>query len=199
MIELHDIEQGTQAWHEAREGKYTGSNADKLLTSLGAHEYAKAIQQTFSGNFATKRGHTLEPEAIKLYERINNVKVDRPGYVTNSDFPDCLYSPDGLTDDMLLEVKCFDDPQHLKLIHAKSEHDIPLKIRAQVHFGMLITGRRKAHLLPYNPRFAKKFLPDGSANPDYSPKLAFKIITIKVNRNIQNNFKQILTAGKVKV
>lgn len=176
VITVHyDIEQGTQGWHDKREGKYTGSNAYKLLGSIGALEYAKAVQTGFSGNFWTKRGHLLEDEAVELYEQIYGVKVERPGFVTNSLYPSCLYSPDGLPPIVLLEVKCFDLPQHMELIKG----NINLKILAQCHYGMLITGRRITHLLAYNPKAERV-------------EDKFKVIVIRYDPEIANNFKKIL-------
>lgn len=173
-IIFHQTAQGSNAWHEARQGKFTGSNAHKLLGSFGASEYAKAIQSTFKGNFHTKRGHILEEEAIELYEKIKHQHVDRPGFVTNTDFPNCLYSPDGLTDSLVIEVKCFGEAPHMKLFNG----DIDIKILAQIHFGMMICGKKAAQLIIYNP--------------ELDAKLAFKIIDISFNRKINNNFKRIL-------
>lgn len=181
MITIHDVEQGSDEWHELREGKYTGSNAYKLLGSFGANEYAKAIQTGFKGSFWTKRGHVLEEEAVELYEKIYKVQVARPGFVTNSKYPGCLYSPDGLPPIPLLEVKCFDIPQHLELVNAKTEDDIPFKIRAQIHYGLLICERPYAHLAAYNP--SQKLM----------VKQKFRVITIKRSPAIAANFKRILT------
>lgn len=176
MITIHDdIEQGTEAWHQWREGKYTGSNADKLLNSGADREYAKAKRSSFSGNFYTKRGHLLEPEAIELYEAITKRKVGRPGFVSNSDFSDCIYSPDGLCDDRTIEVKCFNETSHMKIYNGET----PLKVLAQCHFGMLICDKKFCDLVIYNPSL--------------DPKEAFKIITIKRDKNVDNNFKRILS------
>lgn len=181
MITEHQVIQGSSEWQEARKGKFTGSNAYKLLGSFGASEYAKAIIDSFKGNYHTRRGTTLEPEALEFYEAIKRVTVKHCGYVTNSDYPDCLYSPDGLTDDLVIEVKCFNKDNHTDI----SEGNIPLKVLAQVHFGMLITERKAAHLIIYNP--------------DLDAKDALKIILIKYNATIQDNFKRILNNTSVMV
>lgn len=178
MITTHDIEQGSPAWHEARAGKFTGSNADKLLSSFGAHEYAKAIEASFTGNFHTKRGHILEDEAIELYTTITKQDVKHCGFVTNSEYPDCLYSPDGLTDTHIIEVKCFAEKAHMAIFKG----DIPRKVLAQVHFGMLICERKAGRLVIYNP--------------DLQPQKAFKIIEIAYDQRIQDNFKRILQGAQ---
>lgn len=199
MIITHDVEQGSDKWLELREGKYTGSNADKLLSHFKQIKivngvvsgYALAEIAGWGGNFYTDRGHLLEEEAIELYEQIRHETVSRPGFVTNSNFPECGYSPDGLTVGAVIEVKAFEEAKHMKMFNG----DIPLKIRAQIYFGMLICGKKLAYLLIYNPMFAKKQLPDGRENLNYDPKKAFKIITVRANRNITRNLKLILKGG----
>lgn len=188
VITLHDIEQGSQEWLDARVDMYTGSNAHKLLTKLGAADlqYAKSQESSFGGNFWTERGHLLEEEAIELYEAIKGVKVQRTGFVTNSQFPGCLYSPDGLlmANGRLIEVKCFDELHHMELIRAKKALDVPLKILAQTHYGMTITALPDTDLIAYNPKME-------------NVKDKFKIIPIKRDRVITNNFKRILQPVKV--
>lgn len=179
MITFHDdIIQGTPEWEAARDGKFTGSNADKLLTSFGAGDHARSRTTDFTGNFHTKRGHLLEGEALELYHDITGEVVKTTGYVSNSDMPNCIYSPDGYTDNHLLEVKCFAEGQHLKLYKAHSTRELSLKILAQIHFGMMITGKRKARLIVYNPTL--------------DAKRAFKFIDIDYDPRIEKRFKQIL-------
>ena len=184
IITEHDVEQGTDRWLAIRADRYTGTDADKLLR-FGRIPYILISKgaNAFGGNYWTKRGHLLEEKAISLYERIKGVVVRRPGFITNSLYEMAGYSPDGLTDLILIEVKCFDKKKHLKMWHG----DVPFKVLAQIHFGLFITGRKVAHLLIYNPEFAKK------DDPDYDPKLAFKIIVIKHSPAIAANFKRILT------
>lgn len=203
IVSLDFVEQGSPEWLGKREGKYTGSNAYKLLGSIGVHIYALADLASWGGNFWTKRGHLLEDQAIELYEKIKGVKIIRNeegikvGIVTNSLFPHCIYSPDGLTEDVLIEVKSFSIPQHLKLV----KMIIDIKILAQVHYGMLITGRKVAHLIAYNPNLAKRHIMGDFGglvdNPHYDPKNALKIIVIKRDVSIANNFKKILGALNV--
>ena len=206
MITTHDISQGTDEWLQLRQGLYTGSNADRLLSYFNQIKIVDGVSSSYSiaeitgikGNFYTKRGHLLEDEAIEVYETITGDHVDRPGFVTNTDFPNCGYSPDGIRSnlqfDLVVEVKCFKESSHMKIFNGV----IPLKVLAQIHFGMLITGKKLAHLLIYNPDFAKKILND-VPNPNYDPKKAFKIIPIKYNRDIANNFKRILNSERITV
>lgn len=185
MIHVHEVIQGTDEWHALRAGKYTGSNAHKLL-KYGAREFTLTQTTAFGGNFYTRRGHTLEEQAVDLYERIFKSSVERPGFVTNDTLPTCGYSPDGLTERLVIEVKCFNKTKHLKIFGG----EIPVEILAQIHFGMMICDRSAAQLVIYNPDFMK---PEDGSEPQ--PKLAFKSIDIKMSRTIRDNFKNIIKKG----
>lgn len=185
MIRVHtNIKQGTDEWLTMRKSLYTGSNAHKLLQHAQkrrvvngtVESYALPVDDGFGGNFHTRRGHALEEQAIALYEQIKGVKVDRPGIVTNIEFPKCAYSPDGYRMfECTIEVKAFKEDKHLQLING----DIPIEVLAQCHFGMMICGVDRCDLTPINPRIS-------------DPKRAFKIIPIYRNEKIINNFKRVL-------
>lgn len=181
MITIHEMDQGSPEWLELRHGKYTGSNADKLLR-FGKIPYSQNSDDSSNGrSFWTERGHTLEPEAIEIYNRIFERKYGvknaafLAGFVTNDRFPDCGYSPDAMTSQVLLEVKCFDEKGHKELLSG----EIPFKILAQIYFGLLITERRLAHLIAYNPKFE-------------DPKDAFRIIPIPSKKAVAANLRRIL-------
>lgn len=200
MITIHNLEQGSEEWQQIRKDLYTGTGAEKLLSFSGhvkivngvVSAYALTEITGFSGNFFTKRGHILEEQAIKLYEKIKRVTVDRAGFVTNSRFPNCGYSPDGLRTDRTIECKAFGKEKHMEIFNGA----IPLKVLAQCYFGMLICGKKICDLVIYNPDFAKRELEDGSPNPDYNPKYAIKIITLRHNPKIAANFKRKLLPQK---
>lgn len=189
VITYHDdVEQGSEQWCKDRETMYTGSNADKLLTS-SRHvriengvitNYAHAGISGFKGNFWTKRGHLLEDEAIDLYELIKNVVVRKTGYITNSLYPGCMASPDGIDNEWYLEVKSFGEKEHRKILKG----EISFKILAQIHYGMLISGKKKGRLLAYCPQR------DENGDPIFEPKDQLKIIDIEYDEDIANNFKK---------
>lgn len=176
MITLHRFEQNSPEWRGKRDGLYTGSNAHKLF-KFGKIEYAKTAEAQWGGNFYTRRGHILEDEAIALYEQIYGIKVDRPGFVTNDKYPECGYSPDALRPDRTIEVKAFNEVKHLEV----AEY-VPLEILAQTSFGQIICEKKLCDLLLYNP--------------DLPADKALIIITLKLNRDVERNFKRIMK-GKV--
>lgn len=152
-----DLEQGTPEWHALRKNKISGSTAYKLLGNGVPSLKSFNNESTFNGNFATKRGHLLEDEAIELYEAINNVKVMRTGMVTNDKYVYAIYSPDGYLTDRTLEVKCFLPKAHLEAVARPN-----VKILAQCHFGQLILEKDLTDLILYCPKpeipLEKKFV-----------------------------------------
>jgi len=142
MIIWHDVIQGTEAWLAIRKRLWTGSVSIRLLQGKPMpREY------DFKGNDATKRGTLLEIASIREYERKYRRAVARPGFITNSIYPNAGYSPDGIDGAWLLESKSFNGARHDDL----ASGNIPLEVRVQILFGMIITGKRKARLLAYNP------------------------------------------------
>lgn len=206
MITFHDIEQGSPEWLSLRENLYTGQGADKLLSYSGhvkivdgvVSPYAVAEITGFAGNFYTKRGHILEDEAIEIYQEVTGrtgIRFEgtrKVGFVTNDKYPTCGYSPDDIYPDRTYECKAFNIKKHLSMING----NIPLKVLAQCHFGMLLCDKKLCDLNLYNPDLAKKQLKnaDGTLydNPDYDPKKAWVVIPIKWNPAIAANFKRIL-------
>lgn len=147
MITIWDVLQGTEEWKALRRGLWTGSVAIRLLQGKSLPP-----ESDFGGNDATKRGTLLEIASIREYERKYRRKVARPGFVTNSVYPNAGYSPDGIDGGWLLESKSFNGERHDKL----AAGNIPLEVQVQIFFGMIITGKRKARLLAYNPEVVGK-------------------------------------------
>lgn len=147
MIIFHPVTQGSRQWLALRNGLWTGSKAIRLLQNRplpGKYE--------FTGNMYTKRGQVLESIAIKEYERLCRRSVARPGFVTNTVYPNAGYSPDAIDGRILLEIKCLNGERHERLVAG----GIPLIFLVQIYFGMIITGRRKAKLLAFNPEYEQQ-------------------------------------------
>lgn len=154
MIKFHAVKQGTELWRAIRRGIWTGSVAIRLLQGKSMpREY------DWNGNDATKRGTLLEFAMIREYERKYRRVIARPGFVTNSVYPNAGFSPDGLDGGWLIEMKAFQNEKLQSLIKNKSTTNlqeivaskIPLEVKVQIFFGMIITGKRKARLLAIDP------------------------------------------------
>lgn len=170
------IEQGTQEWLELREGKITCSNAKTLLyrgkrACLDANKRAAGRLRP-NGNAYAERGHVVENEAkLKFNDLIaeRGLRILDCTFVTNSDFPDAGYSPDGLIVDMNdddpcefipLEVKAYNDyvERNGKQVyvgkHTKAVDDfknVPMDAFYQMQMEMLIVDAPMVFLLLANP------------------------------------------------
>jgi hypothetical protein len=142
MITLHNVVQRSPEWFKLREGRWTGSTAILLLAERPLPPRGPKIQTT-----AMFRGEMLEPIAIAEYQEQTGIDVFTTGFVTNSDYPNAGYSPDGIVGDTLLEVKCLGKSNHEALCARK----IPMEYMAQVQFGLLICELDKAQIIAFNP------------------------------------------------
>lgn len=173
MIKYWDkVEQTSDEWHELRAlYPLTGSTSyDFLLTRNPANYVVK--ENNFAGNKWTQRGHDLEGVARELLERVHDLVVQETGFVTNSLYPYAGCSPDGFTDEHLVEIKCFSKERHLA--NAKTTD---AKIMSQVQWNMLIMGKPKGLLV--------FFCPDTTLEPE--EQLIIK--EIDPNERIQDNMK----------
>lgn len=173
MITWHDVVQGSPEWHKLRSDLWTGSRAIKLLQGKPLPDDSSSYQSS-----AMRRGTTLEPIAIMEYQRVIRRKVWRPGFGTHRVYPNAGYSPDGIDRRTLLEVKCANGERHEALAAGK----IPLEYLAQIQFGMVITGLRKAKLIAYNPEYSQ----------------ALNIIDVPYDKAIANNIRKRLRADMKK-
>lgn len=166
MITIHDVEQGSPEWHELHTDLWSGSTALKLLRNKPLPDWGSWL-----GNKWTKRGKLLESIAIREFEVTQKAPggVMSVGFVTNSKYPNAGYSPDGIFGDTLLEVKCFNGKRHESL----ADGNITVEILAQIHFGMLICGLKKAKLLVFNPEYVNQLT----------------VIDIKYDKSIEANIK----------
>lgn len=147
MIIIHDVIQGSPEWLELRKDLWTGSKALRLLQGKPLPR-----ETDFTGNKYTRRGQTLETVAIREYERKYKRTAQRPGFVTNTTYSNAGYSPDAIDGGWLLECKALNGVRHENLVADK----IPLEFLVQVYFGMIITGKRKARLLAFNPEYEEQ-------------------------------------------
>ena len=178
------IEQGTQAWLELREGKVTCSNALTLLTRgknycLEANRLA-ATRITPNGNTYAERGHVIENETreeLNAFLMKHGLKLVTCAFITNDDYPDAGYSPDGLIVPLSeeewwlsghfipAEFKAYNDftlrqgtngektlvqtDKHHKAVNDYEE--VPLLCKAQCQMEMLMMGADKLCLVLSNP------------------------------------------------
>lgn len=162
---VHDCQQGTPEWFEARRGIATASCFKRILTpktgklSASAQDYIYELiaERYYIGSMdelatpasvAMQNGSMLEPDARRWYELQTGRRVEQVGFVTTDDGRfGC--SPDGLIDDDGgLELKCPLGKTHLAYLRAG---ELPDEYKAQVHGSMIVTGRKWWNFMSYAP------------------------------------------------
>lgn len=157
--QFHNITQNSPEWDSLKLGRFTTSKFKGLFSKKSTQSYEKTIYQvvferltgeapkSFS-NQITERGHELEPEARKVYERMNFVKVQNGGFWTLGDWVGS--SPDGLVENEgLLEIK---SPLFNTLIKYLTRQKLPAEYYWQVHGQMYVTGRQWVDFFAYHPK-----------------------------------------------
>jgi len=148
MIKVN-IEQGSEAWHEVRLGKITGTRFKEMMSGKSTETYknlvldvaAEIITNDKPASFtsdAMERGNDLEPLARAAYEDHFEVEVEEVGFIyPENEFEDWIgFSPDGIIDNIGLEIKCPLAKTHLKYL---AKGVMPNEYKWQVQAAMFIT------------------------------------------------------------
>lgn len=159
---LDDLEQGTEAWHDARRGMMTASVVGKLLTptlKVADNDTSRGLTALLAAERITGwteetgmtadmwRGVESEPIARDLYSSHYQQAVEVGFMVREEEGWTLGYSPDGLVgDDGLIEVKSPRAKQHLRTILADQ---VPAYYMAQVQAGLLVSGREWVDYVSY--------------------------------------------------
>jgi len=148
-----NLKQGSEEWLSMRENyDITGSQVGTLLGNGSYTTMQKKIAEMeglypssrdANSPFAQQmfaRGHASEAAARPRVENEFGIKIDEVGAITNSNYPNMMYSPDGLIgDDALWEHK---NPNVTKRFADLSagEH---VDYMDQIQLGMHLSGRSK--------------------------------------------------------
>lgn len=163
-----DCVQGTAEWWDARLGKPTASQFDRILTpktrkpSSAMKKYRAQLLadwlmgqyvKEWEGNQWTERGIDLEGEARNYYAMMMDVRVEKVGFVLRDDGL-VGGSPDGLVGvDGGLEIKCLEPVGHVELLLDEDPGYI-----GQVQGYMYLTDRSWWDILAYNPDLLPKII-----------------------------------------
>lgn len=172
---IHDVGQGSVDWLNARAGIITASELDAVLSaktweprdSKGVKTYvARKSAERWLGRAigeldgkteykggALEQGNIKEDTAIPWYEFLNDVKLERIGFITTDDgIFGC--SPDGMFPGHTsgIEIKCPYPETQAKYLLAGG---VPEEYLHQVHGCMAATGADKWHFVSYHPVLPK--------------------------------------------
>ena len=120
MTVILDVEQGSPEWAQARVGVVTASalggivtparlqraKSDYMATLAAEWLMGQPLEDEWAGNFWTERGQSMEPEARAWFALQTGETVADVGFVYRDEEREVGCSPDGMTVDGGLELKC---------------------------------------------------------------------------------------------
>lgn len=155
-----DLEQGSQAWHDAHCGRISGSvmaDAQRMSKPLAKRlrreiETGQAEWQEHTGHQPAPLawGNDNEPKALAAYEMKKDVDVVPIGFMIHPELDWLCGSPDAFVlADGAAEVKCPWDPaiHIMTLAHGMPQQHIP-----QVQTYLAISGRQWCDFISFDPR-----------------------------------------------
>ncbi len=192
MIKVN-VEQGSEAWHEAKLGLFSGTSFSTVVSGKDTKGYKDLIlnvagqmisgqkDETYS-NANMERGIELEPEAKKEYESLFEVEVEEVGLCLMDDLDEWVgVSPDGLVDEIGgLEIKCPLMKTHLSYMNAGK---LPTEYKWQVQGALFVTGREWWDFMSYYPNlkpFIFRVEPDLEMHDKLKGRLIEAIEDVKV-------------------
>lgn len=162
------MKQGTREWHEARAGKFTASQIYRLMGKQGIGKTGETyvlekvtemmgVTMPQISNFAMEWGTETEPIAREYFEIAKNVKVEQAGFIEAMWNDQAGCSPDGLTADYGIEIKCPYNPvHHTENLRMKTAEDIKKNRKEyywQCMFSMAVTGLKEWKFISFHPEF----------------------------------------------
>lgn len=156
-------DQRSPAWHAARLGRLTGSRVGEAFATIKKGESAgrrnlrmqlvleRLTGQSQENGFCSedmRRGIELEDEARRAYEARTGILLEQVGFIAHDTLmAGC--SPDGLTDDGIIDLKCPKAATHLDYLR----DGLPREYYLQLVHGLWLTGRAWAEFISYHPSF----------------------------------------------
>lgn len=177
LLELPDLEQGTDEWLDQRRGMVTASAVGQLITTKtlkpASNDYSRALIASLAAERITgwtdpvyvtadmQRGIDDEPLARDLYSQLFEPVTETGFMVREFDGFKLGYSPDGLVgNDGLIEVKSRRPKKHVQTVVSGQ---VPAENMAQLQAGLLVSGRRWVDYISYcggMELFIKRVYPD---------------------------------------
>ena len=166
-IKIHDCEQRSTAWYEARAGRLTGSVADAITATLksGGEPAARrdlrlqlAVERITgqameSDGFTSKemqRGIDLEPAALAMYEAETGLIARKTGFISHTALMTGC-SLDGDVDGLkgIVELKC---PKSATQVGYIRDGKLPKDYVAQVTHNLWVTGAEFVDFCSFDDR-----------------------------------------------
>jgi len=153
LLERQRIDQHTENWYAERRLRITASIAAAILGEDPYQTYADAFRKktglgpSFKGNKMTRHGHTHEPIAAELFERLTGKRLIEGdvGLVCHRKFHYLAASPDGAGyyEPFLIEIKC--------PFSRRIQHFVPEHYKAQMQLQMECCDIDVCYFVQYQP------------------------------------------------
>jgi len=170
------VVQNTDEWMQLRIGRITASSFAKIFMGKNTKGYKEFITQKalerilgerqdeeINGGWL-ERGHDLEPQAREEYELLTFTEVQSDGFYFNNWVG---VSPDGMTADGMIEIKC---PKHTNHLKSLIERKVPAQYIHQVGSQMYITGANYCDYVSFHPDY-NTLIKREVRNPAYEKEL----------------------------
>ena len=168
-MKILDVKQNTPEWIDFRRGKITGSKLKDLVVKRGTGKkdgfyelLAERLAVLDDGISSDRdRGHTLEEEALQLFEDTTGLIVEKDcGMWVSDDNDNIAISPDGaIKDDTgvyseAIEVKSLSAKNHLRAI-VENRIDAGFQLQVLQYF-IVNEDLQVLHFVFYDPRVTAK-------------------------------------------
>ena len=188
---MEQIDQGSEAWFQARLGKATGSriadiiaktktgystSRENYMAQLVCERMTQKVAESYS-NSAMAWGTETEPLARAAYEVETGYVVDQIGFVDHPFIAMTGASPDGLIENSgMIEIKCPNTATHIETLLSEK---VPTKYLTQMTWQMCCTGRHWTDFVSYDPRMPENlqlFIKRVEYDPKYAAELEQEVI-----------------------
>jgi putative phage-type endonuclease len=200
---LHNIEQGSEAWHQIRCGRVTGTRFASLVAGETTKTYKDLVtniaceiitgkaEETYI-NAIMEKGIETEPIARAEYESLFETEVKTIGFITpdeDNKYYDWIgVSPDGLLDTGLIEIKCPLMKTHFGYIE---DNRLPAEYRHQVQGQLFVTGLEYCDFMSFvegMKPFIIRAYPDMELFAEFEKRLDILIIQVKEKLDNYHNY-----------
>ncbi|XP_030747065.1 uncharacterized protein LOC115875674 [Sitophilus oryzae] len=141
-------------WHELRFGRITAS---KIFEVAHCKTPEGTLVESIIGSYKVrdnkfmKRGRLLEKKVLKCAEQKVKCKFQECGFFTMPLLPVLGASPDGISKDYVVEIKC---PSSVKNKNTYiKDNNITAKFKGQLHLQMLCANKKKGLFCVASPDF----------------------------------------------
>jgi putative phage-type endonuclease len=191
---IHNIDQHSEAWHEIRCGRITGTRFKSLvakettdtykdlLTNIACEIITNRAEETYI-NAAMEKGLELEPVARSVYSELTGNLVKTAGFITreeDDEFSEWIgISPDGLIGDGMIEIKCPLMKTHMGYI---MWNQLPTEYRYQVQGQLFVTGLKFCDFMSFvedMKPFIIRVYPEPELFTFFEQRLRIAILQIK--------------------